>query len=645
MCGVCGVFNFQKPFDDASVIKKMADTMLHRGPDGEGYFLNSLNTTFSADELHLSRIPGRGNIVLGHRRLSIIDLEGGKQPLSNENDTVWVTYNGEIYNFPQLKHQLELAGHKFRTNCDTEVIVHAYEEWGRECVNRFRGMFVFAVWDESNNTLFIARDRLGIKPLYYYADQDKFVFASELKAICAVKDVKREINIEALYDYLTFLYVPAPKSIFDSIKKLPPGHTVIVTPDGMSEPEEYWDISFAHVDSVTSEQEWCERIIDKLRESVQIRLVSDVPLGAFLSGGVDSSAVVALMAELSSEPVKTTSIGFSDSRYDELEYAQQIVKRFGTHHNEYSVDADAVDLLEKLVWFYDEPFADSSALPTYLVSKKTREHVTVALSGDGGDENFAGYRRYYFDVLENRLRSIFPDFVRTTLIAALARIYPKADWLPQIFRAKTLLTNLSISPIEGYFNSMSWFGPVRQKILHPDLQNALCGYSPLENFLYWGDRHDGDDPLSKIQYLDIKTYLVDDILTKVDRASMANSLEVRVPVLDHEFMELAAQIPSNFKLNGKTGKYIFKKALEGKLPEEILYRKKMGFSIPLSSWLRDDLKIIFEERVLHNIQISALLNMDIVREMWKQHLSGMRDWGAELWAVLFFAVWLDNFMY
>jgi len=645
MCGICGIYHFSSPLPDPAVIEKMTGTLAHRGPDGQGFFFNSQVGPFTANAKECSRISGTGNVVLGHRRLSIIDLAGGHQPLCNEDATVWVTYNGEIYNFRDLIRELAGKGHRFKTNCDTEVIVHAWEEWGEHCLEKFRGMFAFTIWDSRNDILFLARDRLGIKPLYYYVDKDKLIFGSEIKAILAAGNIPRQIDPYALSDYFHLLYVPAPRSIFRGICKLPAGHFCRIENRRFSDPIRYWDLSFAKVNTVRSESEWCERIIEKLRESIKIRLVSDVPLGAFLSGGVDSSAVVALMSGLMNEPVKTSSIGFREDVFNELHYAEQIVKQYRTDHYQQVMEADAVGLLEKLAWYYDEPFADSSAIPTYLVSKITRNRVTVALSGDGGDENFAGYRRYYFDYLENRLREKIPATIRSTLIASLARLYPKADWLPRMFRAKTLLSNLAMSPVEGYYNSMSWFGPFGDDMLSADIRAELSGYSPLQLF----ERHDrefaGDDALSRIQYIDIKTYLVDDILTKVDRASMANSLEVRVPLLDHEFMELAARIPSSLKLRGKEGKYILKKSLEPYLSHDILYRKKMGFSIPLAGWFRHDLKKLFADTVLDSGAIvRQYVDINVVSEMWRKHQAGTSDFAAELWAVLFFATWAERFM-
>lgn len=624
----------------------MANTIQHRGPDGQGFFVNGRQPEYSSITLEgFHSIEGNGNVGLAHRRLSIIDLKSGRQPLCNEDGTIWVTYNGEIYNFRTLKRELLQRGHQFKTDCDTEVIVHGYEEWGEGCVDHFRGMFAFGIWNSNNDTLFLVRDRLGIKPLYYHLDKEKIIFGSEIKAILAAGDIPRKLNEQALSDYFNLLYIPAPKSIFETIKKLPAGHTITIKKGKPSEPRQYWDLSFAKINSTLSEEEWCEKIITKLEESTQLRMLSDVPLGAFLSGGVDSSAVVALMSGLTDSPVKTSSIGFDDTKFNELAYAKKVVKKYQTDHYQQIVKADAVNLLEKLVWHYDEPFADSSAIPTYLVSKITKERVTVALSGDGGDENFAGYRRYYFDLLENNIRQKIPAFLRGTVIKVLAQTYPKADWLPRVFRAKTLLTNLTMSPMEAYYNSMSWFGPFKNSILSPELQSSLGQYSSAELFSIHGDQCDSQDPLSTIQYVDMKTYMVDDILTKVDRASMANSLEVRVPLLDHEFMELVATIPSSLKLKGKQGKYLLKKSLEPLLPNSILYRPKMGFSIPLATWLRTDLKSLFEDTVLTpDPSISQYIHSATIKKMWEKHQSGLNNFASELWAILFFATWSKRFL-
>ena len=637
MSGITGLINFDGKQVEKSVIKAMADTLAHRGPDDEGFFINCSLSDSGSKWKHIN---GNGNVGFGHRRLSTIDIEFGHQPMSNAEGMTWVTCDGEIYNFKSLRKKLEELGFIFKTQSDTEVIIYAYEAWGDDCVNYLRGMFAFAIWDERKKRLFVGRDRLGKKPLYYYWDGKRLIFASELKAVFACPDIPREPDSQAIYDYFCLMYIPAPRSIYKGIYKLPAGYVLSCdTHDGLRL-RQYWDLNFQPEEDI-SEDQWCGHIIEKLTEAVKMAMVSDVPLGAFLSGGVDSSAIVAIMSGLSDSFVKTSSIGFEAQKFNELPYARMIAQKYKTDHQETVIRAEAVSILEKLVWFYDEPFGDSSSIPTYYVSQLARKRVTVALSGDGGDENFAGYRRHYFDFLENRLRGIIPSLFRETVIALMANIYPKADWLPRFLRAKTLLTNLSCTPVEAYFNSVTWFGKQKSLILSPDVRKTLKGYSPFEIFERYGKKSGTNDPLARIQYIDIKTYLADGGLVKMDRASMANSLEVRTPFLDHEFMELAARIPSKMKLKGKDGKYILKKALNQLVPHEVLYRPKMGFSMPVKDWLRNDLKPVFEkltaQRTLENY-----LDASMVKKMWINHQSGVRDYSVEIWAILFFAYWLQR---
>jgi len=624
MCGICGIYNFKtdQPVS-RDLLKAMADTLIHRGPDEEGVYIS-------------------GSLGLGHRRLSIIDLGGGHQPMTNEDQTVWVVFNGEIYNFGELQDGLVQKGHIFKTRSDTEVIVHLYEEYGERCFQYLRGMFAIAIWDARNRKLLLARDRVGKKPLFYFYDGSRIIFASEMKAILKVPGIPRELDLEALSDYFSLLYIPAPKSIFKQVRKLRPAHYLVISDQDFREVE-YWDIGFARTLEL-SEEEWCARLLDAYREAVRIRLISDVPLGAFLSGGIDSSSVVALMSELMGGPVMTSSIGFDEEEFNELDYARLVVSRFNTDHHEEIVRPDAAGILKKLTWHYDEPFADSSAIPTYYVSKVARKQVTVALSGDGGDENFAGYRRYYFDQRENRLRAFLPLSIRRPIFGTLAAVYPKADWAPRIFRGKATFESLACSPIEGYFLSMSAFRPAfKERLLHQEVKRELAGYDSLEVFRYYYEKADTQDPLSRIQYVDIKTYLTDDILVKVDRASMANSLEVRAPILDHKFMELAATIPSSLKLRGRTGKYILKKALTGIVPEEILTRRKMGFAVPLARWFRNELKDMAYE-VIFTPSEDGLLDKSTIQQIWKQHQSNLRDRSTELWALLMFRMWQREFM-
>jgi len=622
----------------------MGRSIVHRGPDEEGYFVNGRDPRCGADvPLHgLRGRDGAGAVGLAHRRLSIIDLATGQQPLCNEDGQVWVSFNGEIYNFPGLKAELEALGHVFHTNSDTETIVHAWEEWGAEAVKRFRGMFAFALWDERQQVLWLGRDRLGKKPLYYAAEGGRFAFGSEIKTILQLPGVDRTIDLTAMSDYLTLGYVPAPKSIFRSIRKLPQAHYALVTASDVRI-EPYWDISFTPVRHERPEV-FMEEIVADLREAVEMRMMSEVPLGAFLSGGVDSSAVVGLMAGLSANPVKTSSISFSVAAYDETEYARLIAKQFETEHFEHHVTPEAVPIIEKLAWHYDEPFADSSAVPTYYVSRTARDHVTVALSGDGGDENFAGYRRYWFDLRENAVRNLVPRPLRGPLFGTLGRLYPKADYLPQIFRGKAFISNVARDPVAAYLFSNSAFKEdEKPRLLRPEIQRELEGYRTLDLWRRTYEAAQAEDHLSRLLYLDMKLYMCDDILVKVDRASMAVALEVRCPVLDHVFMEKVARIPSTMKIVGKEKKWIFKKALEGLLPNEVLYRPKMGFGVPLEQWLRGELRDYAGELLLESEGTRQFFARDYVEKLWRQHQSGLRNNVSPLWVLMMFNLWHRRF--
>lgn len=623
MCGIVGVFNsLKRSHVDNARLERMNDAQYHRGPDEGG--------------IHVE--PGLG---LGHRRLSIIDLSSGQQPMSNEDGTVYVVYNGEIYNFVSLKNILEKSGHVFKTHCDTEVIVHAWEEWGEGCVTRFRGMFSFAIWDRNSEVLFLARDRLGIKPLYYSVNDDALVFSSEIKALLNYGGISREIDPCAVEDYLALGYVPAPKSIFKSIKKLSPGYTLTVRRDDKFifdiDEKEYWDVNFDESAFVNKQfsDDISNELYDRLEEAVKIRMVADVPLGAFLSGGVDSSAVVAMMANNSSSPVKTCSIGFNDLDFDESKYAKNVSSLFSTEHHEQMVKHNDFDLIDMLARIYDEPYADSSSIPTYRVCQLARKHVTVALSGDGGDETFAGYRRYRWHMREHSVRTMLPYAVRKPLFGFLGTAYPKMDWAPRYFRGKSTFQALARTDIEAYLHNISVIPEQTRKALYSKSYiSSLSGYTALQVFQRHAEKGP-DNPLSLIQYIDMKTYLPEDILTKVDRASMANSLEVRVPILDHEFIQWSASLPSRFKLNGSVGKWCFKKSLESKLPDSVLYRRKMGFAVPLSSWfrneLRDRVKMVAASPYLHEANI---FDMHSVNRLIEQHQSGSHEHSAAIWSIL-----------
>jgi asparagine synthase (glutamine-hydrolysing) len=598
----------------------MSDMQRHRGPDESGVYL------------------GKG-IALGHRRLSIIDLSSGQQPLSNEDGTVWISFNGEIYNYLELKKDLE-ASHHFATRSDTETIVHLYESYPATFISRLRGMFAFALWDAKNRMLILARDRVGKKPLYYYLDHEKLVFASEIKSILLHPALQVGINDYAVSDYLSLGYVPAPKSIYRSIHKVRPGHYLRVE-SGTVQEVQYWDLSFQD-SQIRSEAEWREMLMEEMKDAVQIRLMSEVPLGGFLSGGLDSSGVVATMSALLDQPVKTTTIAFEEKVFDESRFARTVSEHLQTEHHERVVTPHTIDAIEKLSWHFDEPFADSSALPTYFVSQVAREKVTVALSGDGGDESFAGYSRYFMDLQENRMRGFLPRSVRRAVFGPLGMIYPKMDWAPRFVRAKTTFQSLASDPIEGYFETMSTFRRSdKPRILSKDLKHRLRDYDSSDVFREYYDAADTADPLSRIQYVDVKTYLTDDILTKVDRTSMANSLEVRCPLLDHKLMELAASMPSTLKLKGTVGKYIFKKVMEKHLPYDIIYRNKMGFSIPLAKWFRNGIRDFAHAHIVE--RQDPYLSTSFVKKIWNQHQSGYRDRSTQLWNVMMFRLWLNKY--
>jgi len=618
MCGIVGLFDTREQRAvDVAVLGRMNAVQFHRGPDEGGQHAE----------------PGVG---LGHRRLSIIDLATGQQPLWNEDRSVVVVFNGEIYNYRSLIPRLEAAGHVFRTRSDTEVIVHAWEEWGEACVAEFNGMFAFCLWDRNQRTLFLARDRFGEKPLYWtLGDDGWFAFASELKSLVARPGQARRVDPAAVEDYLAFGYVPEPRTIYAGVHKLPPAHTMTLQVGGAPRIREYWQPSFA-ANGVRTLEAAVPELQERFREAVKLRLVSEVPLGAFLSGGVDSSAVVASMAGLQEGPVETCSISFGDPRFNESTYAANIAQRFGTRHHVEQVDSDDFDLIDTLVAAYDEPFADSSALPTYRVCQLARKHVTVALSGDAGDENFAGYRRYRWHMHEERLRSLLPQSLRGPLFGLAGALYPKLDWAPQWLRAKTTFEALARTSMAAYFHSVSVMPDrVRLPLYNSAFRRELGGYHALEVFRQHADRAPADDALAYIQYLDLKTWLPGDILTKVDRASMQHGLEVRVPLLDHTLVEWIGGLPSALKLHRGEGKYVFKKSLEGQVPDDILYRPKMGFSVPVGRWFRGPLRSRVEGLARSEALAGlGVFNTDTVGQLVTQHVSGRRDHTAAVWSLL-----------
>ncbi len=627
MCGITGIFDTRGSSDiSRAVLQRMNDSQVHRGPDD--------------GSLHSE--PGVG---LGHRRLSIIDIATGQQPLFNEDGSVVVVFNGEIYNYQQLIPELQALGHEFHTKSDTEVIVHAWESWGADCVKRFRGMFAFALWDRNRQTFFMARDRLGVKPLYYaLLDDGTLLFGSELKSVLAHGGLRREIDPLAVEEYFALGYVAEPRTIFKQARKLPPAHTLSIRRgQPVGEPAEYWDVHFS-LDNPISVADAQSELVQRLRESVRLRMIAEVPLGAFLSGGVDSSAVVALMAGLSEGPVNTCSIAFDDPAYNESEFAQKVADRYHTDHRVETVKSDDFDLIDTLARQYDEPYADSSAIPTYRVCQLARKHVTVALSGDGGDESFGGYRRYRLHLMEERMRAALPQGVRGPVFGTLGKLYPKADWAPRMLRAKTTLEGIARSSVEAYFHSMSFIRePLRSQLYSPSFKAALGGYSAQDVFDRHARRAGTDDPLALIQYLDLHTYLVGDINTKVDRASMAHSLEVREPLMDHELVEWLATLPSAYKMRGSEGKYIFKKSMEAHLPQDVLYRPKMGFSVPLARWLRGPLRGRVREALLgSHMAESGMFNSTTLRQLVEQHESGACDHSTPIWTLLMYDAFLRN---
>lgn len=627
MCGLVGIFDSsgRRPID-RHLLQTMTDSLAHRGPDGQGFHV--------AD-----------GIGLGHRRLSIIDLAGGQQPMYNEDGRVGVVYNGEIYNFKALAQELRDLGHRFRSVCDTEVIVHAWEEWGTDCVKRFRGMFAFALWDSRRETLFLARDRLGIKPLYHALLPDgRLLFGSELKALLCAPNLARRLDIQAIEDYFAYGYVPDPKTIYDTVRKLPPAHT-LMWQRGAPSPtvSQYWEIRF-EANPRMKEADACVELRERIGEAVQIRLMADVPLGAFLSGGVDSSSVVAMMAQCSDGAVNTCSITSDVPEFDEGAYAAQVARHLGTRHRTGEASVDCFELIELMSTFYDEPFADSSSMPTYQVCRLARENVTVALSGDGGDEAFAGYRRYRWHHYEELVRGSLPRALRNPLFSLLGRFYPKLDWAPRPLRAKSTLQALARDSVEGYFDSVSILDDrLRRRLFSERLRRDLQGYHARQLLEQVTKDAPVEHHLDRVQYADMKTYLPGDILTKVDRASMATSLEVRVPLLDHKLLEWAATLPPDFRLRAREGKYLLKKAMETHLPREVLYRQKMGFCIPLARWFRGPLRSIVRGRLLGGmLQEVDLFDMSFVDRLLDEHCSGVSDHSALIWALLMFESFLAN---
>ncbi len=608
----------QKPVD-GDALQRMNDAMRHRGPDDAGY--------------HLAEGVG-----LAMRRLSIIDLVSGSQPIYNEDRSLAIVFNGEIYNHAELRTQLIARGHKYRTRTDTETILHAYEEYGEECPRKLNGMFAFAIWDSRKELLFVARDRIGIKPLYYYQDGEQLIFASELKSILQQRDVPRNIDRKSLDTFLTFEYIPRSYSIFQDIHKLLPAHYLIYE-RGKITIRPYWHLSFQA--SEESEGKLAEQFVALLTDAVKIRLMSDVPLGAFLSGGLDSSSVVALMSRSSNNGVKTFSIGFADKTYNELPYARRVAQVFATEHHEEFINPDIVDLTAKLIHHLDEPLGDFSIFPTFLVSEMARRHVKVVLSGDGGDELFAGYDTYIADRLARKF-SCLPRFLRTNCLAAIAdQLRPSEKKKGLRNRIKRFAEGARLPADLQHVRWMIFLqNAEKQRLYSSDFLRDLGDFDAHDLMLEQFASCNSNDPLDQQQYVDIHTYLVDDILVKVDRMSMATSLEARVPFLDYRFVEFAATVPSHLRLRGKTSKYLLKRAMTDILPIEIIQRNKEGFSIPIKNWMKKELKpMMLDALSPASIKKSGFFDSNTVQSLIHEHLQGRENHSHRLWALMVFQLW------
>ena len=625
MCGIVGKLVFSGVTVDKELIRKMADTIVYRGPDDSGVYTAP-------------------HIGLGQRRLSVIDLRHeSTAPLSNENASVWVVFNGEIYNYRELRETLKAKGHEFRTESDTEVIVHLYEEYGTECVHYMRGMFAFAIWDNVRQLLFAARDRMGKKPFYYTNTSSHLIFASEIKAITADPAVSVEPNYAALESYLTFQYVPSPLSAFEGIHKLPPGHRLVCGLGGELEVTRYWEPP-PMLDSGSSKEEIEEHLFELLRESIRMRMIADVSIGAFLSGGVDSGTVVALMAEQSGTPVKTFSIGFDDDEYTELRYARLVAERYGTDHHEFMVHPSAIEVLPHLVEHYNEPFADASALPTYYVSKLTREYVTVALSGDGGDECFAGYQ-HYADVLKWNKVDVIPYPIRQGLNRLVQKVFGRSSAWNSVGKLLKASEMLGARLPGRYKQHMSIIKMQEKGNLYSKKFKALAVNAATTHGIWEIPWEKDVDSLAWMMRHDQRYYLADCLMTKVDVASMANSLEVRCPLLDHKIVEYAATIPNSLKMDYSGGKVILKRIAGRLLPIEVLTKRKTGFGVPLAGWFKGELSEVLRGTLLDDTaRKRGLFDFAYLSKQVEDQISGARDWSNRLWAILFLELWFRRFI-
>lgn len=637
MCAISGIINLNGEKVDLDAVFRMSDSLVHRGPDSEGYLLGSYERQKarffrSKPELRFASADlDKQNICIAHRRLSIIDIENGMQPMANEDGTVWVAFNGQIYNYREIWHDLESMGHVFKTDhSDTEVIVHAWEEWGSDCLKKFNGMFAFAVLDLRQGILFLARDRIGIKPLYLYFDNNRIIFASELKGILRTGSVSSELDSSAVADYFRYGYVPSPKAILKNVSKLKPAHYISYSlrKDNFTvEQTPYWDISFSPDYSV-KEEEWIRLLEDKISRAVKMQMMSDVPLGLLLSGGIDSSIVALYMHNASRGRVKTFSIGFEESKFNETSYARKVAAKFHTEHYEEVLTRESLDSFGKIVSFYDEPFADSSAIPMYYISKLARKYVVVALSGDGGDEGFAGYERYSKAIQYNNTIDLLPRRLRNALFKPWDKI------MPDHIKGKGFLKRMISGPAARYDYMMTQFD--NPGLFTLDFRKSI-GITYQDNILdYSWHAQAHKDYLALMQYADTKTYLPDDILVKVDRASMAVSLEVRVPLLDHNILELAAKMPTEMKIRGSIKKFALKKILSKSFDEDFINRKKMGFAVPVADWFKGDWAGYVRDVVLSD---NDIFDKKYLKALLSSHGNGIRNLGGRIYTVLFFKLW------
>lgn len=629
MCGICGVIDYSNIKIEEETVRKMSSQMIHRGPDDEGIYINNVE---------------KPSVGLGHRRLSIIDLSpAGHQPMSNEDGTIWLIFNGEIYNYKELRIELENKLHRFKTSTDTETLIHLYEEYGKDCIKFLRGMFAFAIWDSRNKLLFLARDRVGKKPLLYYHKGNKFCFASEFCALLASDIIDKEIDLQTIDYYLTFGYIPAPLTIYKNVFKLPPAHLLILKDDRLIL-EKYWELDYVTKLKI-SEEEAMEETIQLLKEAIKIRLYSDVPLGVFLSGGIDSSTVVSLMSRMSNNRAKTFSIGFQEKDYSELKYAKNIAHRFNTDHHEFIVKPKALEILPLLVERYGEPYADASCIATYYVSCQTKQYVTVALNGDGGDESFAGYERYQAMLIANAYQRV-PQAVKN-IVNSLAKVLPDSiNSKNRLRRFKRFINGIDMPILERYIKWVGIFDENLKKNLYTDFFiKRLTDKDSIKFIGSFFNNSDSFNLLDALLRIDVHTYLPNDLLVKVDITSMANSLEARSPFLDHKLMEFAARLPAKYKMKNLIKKYLLKKAVKDLVPADNIYRRKMGFGVPVGAWFRSDLKGLLCETLLSKKSLQrGYFNPEFIKRIVHLHIDKKKDYSFALWALLMLELWHKRFM-